>query len=227
MTTEFETYLVNLAEHEQVKSKALLTNPRDQILVNAGVKLNWMGDYLANPNILWSEVTEMNISKIQFTGSNPDWNQILIKDCDRDPNKFIQIINQNADIQIKFLSESSFDPALPILVRKSEDEGKYKVLDGMHRFVGALVNRQNTVKVYFPENEDGILPWCEAHVVYDLIRGFIKNAKDKEGELQLYHALKLLMRTYGNVRDLLINRFDTANVDDKVVKRIVQDALKT
>jgi hypothetical protein len=225
MTTEFETYLVNLAEHEQVKSKALLTNPRDQILVNAGVKLNWMGDYLANPNILWSEVTEMNISKIQFTGSNPDWNQILIKDCNRDSANFMALVSQDPQVKQKFQEESSYNPDVPILVRKSEDVSKYKVFDGMHRFVGALVNGQNTIKVYFPQNENEVLPWCEIHVAYDLIRGFTRNANDLDGELQLFFALKLLLRTYGNVRGYLISLLNQNIEMDEAVQKIIQKAL--
>jgi hypothetical protein len=224
--TSFETYLYNLAKHEQSKSQDLLVSSRNQILVNAGVRLNWMGDFFANPNILWSDVTEMNVDNIQFTGTNPDWNNILIKDCDGNSMKFIRLIDQNQRLKQKFQEESSFNPDLPILVRKSEGSDKFKVFDGMHRFIGALVHGQPTIKVYFPINEDKALPWCEPHVIYDLIRGFLRNANDKEGEKQLYHALRLLIRTYGNTRELLVDRFNKENVDEDTVQEIIKNVLR-
>jgi hypothetical protein len=224
--TDFETYLHNLAAHEQAKSLQLLNDPRHLILVNAGVRLNWMGDYLANPNIVWSELTEMDVNDIQFTGTGHEWNQILIQQCDRSPVKFIELISENPNLQEMFRKESLYNQDLPILVRKSEDAGKYKVFDGMHRFVGALVNGQNSIKVYFPKNVEEVQPWCENHVVYDLIRGFTRNANDSDGELQLFYALKLLLRSYGNVREYLISQLDQGFEIDKTVQKIIQKALE-
>jgi hypothetical protein len=223
--TDFENYLYHLALHEEEKSQLLTIDPREKILINAGIRLNWMGDYLANPNIVWSELTKINVNDIQFTGTNHKWNQILIQQCDRSPARFHELITQNPQIKEMFHVESSYNPDLPILVRKSEDAGKYKVFDGMHRFVGALINGQSTIMVYFPKNEEEILPWCENHVVYDLIRGFMRNANDSDGELQLLYALKLLLRTYGNVREYLVLLLAQEVGITKPTQKIIQKAL--
>jgi hypothetical protein len=222
--TEFDTYLANLAQHEREKSRSLTSDPRNEILVNAGVRLNWLGDFFANPSIVWVKQT-FDVNYIQFTGTNLEWNEILIKKCNRNPNEFIELINQHEEQRKKFENESSFDPNIPILVRKSDAVGKYKVLDGMHRFVGCILEGQITIEAYFSENEDNILPWCEPHVVYDLIRGYIRNAADEEGEKDLYHGLKLLLRAYGNVMDLLMNRFNTEYVDNEKVQKVIKKVL--
>ncbi len=221
---KFEHYLEKLADHEEKKSKFYLSDSRARILVNAGIRLNWLGDFLANPEIKWEE-RELPIEKIQFTGTNPEWNKILIDQCERSVNKFRALIARSPELKEKFQQEASFGEEI-VLVRKSEEEGFYKVLDGMHRFVGAVLENKEKIKVFLPLNEDEHLPICEAHTVYDLIRGFIRNAKDKEGEKELYYALKLLCRTYGNVRQLLKERFNENYVFDKKVQEIIQKVLE-
>jgi hypothetical protein len=217
----FDDYLLSLAKHEEEKTNQFLTDPRGKILVHAGVRLNWMGDFFANPELKWSKQTTLDINQIQFTGTAPDWNEILIDRCGRSPKIFLDLVSSNPIIKEKFINELSFDPNLPILVRRSEDEGRFKVLDGMHRFLGAILNNQTEINVFYPLHEDSILPWCEAHVVYDLIRGFQRNANDSEGEKELYYSLKLLLRSYGNVKDLLVNRFNANYVSDDRVQKII------
>jgi len=96
----------------------------------------------------------------------------------------------------------------------------------MHRFVGAVIEKQKTVTAYVPINEDKHLPICEAHTVYDLIRGFQRHAKDDNGKIELYYALKLLARTYENVIDLLENRFNFTYVADDEVQEIIKKVIK-
>jgi hypothetical protein len=67
---DFEKYIKDLANHEDEKSKSFL-NPRKQILVNAGIQLNWIGDFLANPNIKYKKI-EIPINQVIFTGTTPE-----------------------------------------------------------------------------------------------------------------------------------------------------------
>ena len=98
----------------------------------------------------------------------------------------------------------------------------------MHRFVGAALEKRKTITAYVPIDGDKYLPVCEAHVVYDLIRGFQRHARDEEGKIQLYHALKLLARTYENVIELLEIRFDRGHVNDdevqEIIARVIEEA---
>jgi len=45
---KFKQHLEKLADHEDKKSKPYLSDPRARILVDAGIRLNWLGDFLAN-----------------------------------------------------------------------------------------------------------------------------------------------------------------------------------
>jgi hypothetical protein len=96
----------------------------------------------------------------------------------------------------------------------------------MHRFVTRLLDGDTDITAYYPTNEQDILPWCEPHVVYDLIRGFMRNAHDDKGEKELYHGLKLLLRSYGNVRELLTHQFDKNHVFDNRVQTVIKKVLK-
>ena len=223
MMTEFEKYIKDLAAHEERKSKPFL-NPRMRILVNAGIRLNWIGDYLANPKIRFRKI-KVAVDKVLFTGSSPAWNKILLERCHKSVREFRELIGKNQTIRKKFVKEASYSLE-PILLRGPDDKGFYRVFDGMHRFVGAVIKNRKTISAYVPVNEQKQLPVCEAHVVYDLIRGFQSSAKDKRGEIQLYHALKLLARTYENVAGLLKTRFNHKYLPDRTVQRVIRQALK-
>lgn len=221
---KFKRYLQDLAVHEDEKSKKNLQEPRKKILVNAGIRLNWLGDYFANPKIKWEEKI-LPIEKIQFTGTSPKWNKILTEKCGRSVKKFKELLKNKPNLKKIFEGESSFGNET-ILVRVSEDKGMFKVLDGMHRFVGAVLKGDQNIKVFVPINEKNVLPICEEHVVYDLIRGFMRNAKDRQGKTELYYALTLLLRTYGNVEVLLKKRFNKKYVHDDDVQDIIKKVLK-
>lgn len=54
----------------------------------------------------------------------------------------------------------------------------------------------------------------------------MRNARDEQGKNELYHALKLLSRTYANVKELLRERFNYDGVRDKEVQGIIKKALE-
>lgn len=218
-----QDYLQKLAKHEAVKAQEILRDPCQQILVQAGVRLNWLGDFFANAKLKWQERV-LPISKILFSGTNPAWNKILLTQCRGEVKTFLELLEKKPALRRKFERAASYGKE-PILVRRSKVKGKYKVLDGMHRFLRAVLSGQKKIQVYLPVNEK-ILPHCEAHTVYDLIRGFIRNAHDKQGEQELYYGLKLLTRTYGNVSKLLKERFDDAHVPDPAVQKIIKRVLR-
>lgn len=221
--TSFEKYLKGLAEHEDGKRVSQLDS-RGRILVNAGVGLNWICDYVANPKIKYKK-SKVPVDKILFTGTEPEWNKVLLEKCERSVAKFRLLVSANVAVRSKFMKEASFGSE-PILLRGPDENGFYRVLDGMHRFVGAILAGKKTVTAYAPINEGKHLPVCEPHVVYDLIRGFQRHANDRQGKIQLYHSLKLLSRTYSNVADLLKKRFDCNHIPDKEVQVIIDKVLK-
>jgi len=221
--TTFEKYLQELAKHEDKKTFSLERDPRSRILVNSGVRLNWIGDFLSNPKNKFKKIS-IPVEKIYFTGSSLDWNEILLKKCNRSVQEFVKLIKTDKSIRAKFIKESSYTKQ-PILVRHTEQAGYYKVLDGMHRFVGAVVRGHKRLDAFVPLNENKYLPICEAHVIYDLIRGYQRNAKDKKGAGDLFHALRLLKRCYSNVPELLRTRFNFKYVPDKNVQAVIRKVL--
>lgn len=220
--SKFETYIENLAQHEKEVSQSDL-GARESILVNSGIRLNWLGDFLANSKIKYSLKT-LPVEKILFTGTNLDWNEVLIDRCQRSVLKFRELVNQDGKLKKLFEKDSSYDKR-PLLVRPDQKEGYYLVVDGMHRFVGAVLAGESQVQAFVPLNLDETLPVCEPHIIYDLIRGYIRNAKDEEGKKDLYHALRLLLRTYANAEQLLRERFNSKYVDDEDVQEVIGDAL--
>uniref|UniRef100_A0A7C4M0W3 Uncharacterized protein n=1 Tax=candidate division CPR3 bacterium TaxID=2268181 RepID=A0A7C4M0W3_UNCC3 len=222
---KIEKFIKELAKHEREKISYQFEDSRNSILVTSGLHLNWIGDFFSNPKIKWEE-KEIAVEKIKFTGTNPKINDILLNQCHRSPKEFRKLIKDNPKIKKEFEKYTSFGNE-PILVRKDEDnKGYYKVLDGMHRFVGASLSNKPKIKVWLPINEDVELPYCEPHVVYDLMRGYMRHAKDKEGQKELYYALKLLNRTYANVKDLLKGILGEKWVFDKDVQKIIKKVLK-
>ncbi|MFA4817416.1 MAG: hypothetical protein WC608_01665 [Parcubacteria group bacterium] len=221
---KFEKYLKNLARHEEEKTDNIIKDPRKKIIMHAGVRLNWIVDFIGNKKITWKK-TEVPADKILFSGTNPNWNKILINKCKRSVEEFRKLLSKNPAIKNKFKKEAFFSRE-PILLRAGKEKGTYLVLDGMHRFVGTVLSGREKIEAFIPVNEDKYLPICEEHTVYDLIRGFQRNAYNKKGEKDLHHGLKLLSRTYENVDDLLKNRFDYIHLPDKKVQKIIKKILK-
>ena len=224
---DFERYLEKLAGYEEEKAKEVLKSPRDKILVYAGVHLNWLGDFLGNPDIKWVK-KKISVNNIEFSGMSPEANEILLKKCERSAEKLKELIKEDSLLKEKlekeFLSEEIRGD--PILIRIRPDTGKYTVLDGMHRFVGMVLRDVKKVEAYLPINEEGKLPHCEPHVVYDLIRGFRRNADDEKGEEGLYQSLLFLTRIYGNVKDLLRTRFSRKWVHSERASDIFEKLLR-
>ena len=213
--SDFDTYLSQLALHEAEKS---ILDARQKILVYAWVHLNWMGDMIANPHTQF-EKREIPTNKIRFTG-NLAWNRILIEECHGRVEDFQALLEKKPELREKFAREASYSDD-PILIRGPDVDGFYKVYDGMHRLLGAVLENRVTIAAYVAIEPEAHLPICEAHVIYDLIRWFQRHAYDEAGKEQLFHALKLLTRTYENVRELLIHRFDYTHVADEVVQEII------
>ena len=97
---DFEKYISSLAKHETENSESFLDS-RSEILVNAGIRLNWLGDFLANPNIKYKKI-DVAVEKILFTGTVPKWNKILMDRCGRSVKKFQVLIEQDEEIKKKF-----------------------------------------------------------------------------------------------------------------------------
>jgi hypothetical protein len=224
MHPEFEEYLVDLAHHEQQKSLDLLEgNPHEKIKIFSGHRLNWLGDFFGNPEIKWEKIL-LNIDDIRFTGTAQELNPILKDKCQRQPAMLRELINLDEDVRKIIENHATFSDEL-IVVRNEPETGKFLMLDGTHRLLGMILQYKTHIFAWYPKNEFELLSHCEAHVMYDLIRGYLRNAQDEQGKTELYHGLKLLARTYGNVKDLLKHRFDPKHVSDPEVQKIIEDVL--
>ncbi len=214
-----EDFLKNLAAHEEEKVKEE-QDSRQRILMYAGARLNWMGDYMGNPDIEWRE-EELELDQIEFTGSD----EFLIETCERSPKIFQEKALADHEIKSMYENLASYGNET-ILVRNSDhDFVKYKILDGTHRVIGAAMSGKKTIKAMVPLNEKDYLPVCEAHTVYDLIRGYLRNRRTDDGKIELYHSLKLLINSYANVHDLLENRFNKKYVNNDEVQLIIEKVL--
>ena len=214
-----EDFINDLARHEEEKVKDE-QNSRQQILMYAGARLNWIGDYMGNPDIEWRE-EELELDQIEFTGND----EFLIETCKRSPKEFQELVLADNELKQMYEQFASYG-AETILVRDSDhDFVKYKILDGIHRVIGAALSGKKTIKAMVPLNEKDCLPICEAHVIYDLIRGYLRNRKTEDGRIELYHGLKLLINTYANVHDLLENRFNKNYVNNDEVQVIIEKVL--
>lgn len=222
---DFDKFIKDLVIHEKDKIKKELKNKKDGevsrelMIICGGIRLNWIGDYVGNPDMKWQS-KELPLDKIQFSGAD----HFLTKVCKKSPLIFWEAVKNNSRLKAKYQKIASFGNE-PILVRNGSKKGKYKVLDGMHRLIGSVLNGKKKIMAYIPLNEKEVLPYCEAHVIYDLIRGYLRNAHDQAGEKELYYGLKLLLRAYGNTEKLLRGRFNRYWVDDNKVQKIIQKVL--
>lgn len=223
----FDDYLPDLIDRESDKAEQEFKDPRAELRTLAGVNLNWLGDYV---DLDWS-YREINTDDILFTGTSPEWNDLLLKRCQRKPAELRDLLA--TDQSVRHIIASGLSDwfrrfsAGEIMLRKGNEDGQWKVLDGMPEFVKAIIAGAKTVTAFVPTNEDSVRPQCEKHTVYDLIKAYERRGHDEAGYQQLVAGLRLLCREYDNVESLLRDRFDPAkrNMPDDDVGRAIAEVL--
>jgi len=217
----FEDYIQRLAQHEADKSEPLLRDPRQVILIHAGIRLNSLADFLTDPLIEWS-LAQVPVDQITFTSTLPEWNEIFLRRCLRSPERLARLLKQDALVRSKVAEWASYSDE-PLLLKTTADG--LRVLDGMHRFVGAIVQQKTSVSAFVQVGTTRSLPLCEAHTLYDLIRGFLNSARDMSGRADLLASLRLMCRSYRNAASLLRERFDPAHLPDPEVQEVIGEVL--
>lgn len=219
MKTNFpdEQYLNELVRQLEEKAKGW-QGPLDKLVMLSGVQLNWIADFMTDPNVVWSK-EELPIEKLTLTGTNPEWNAIVIDKCKRSP-KLLQEFFATNPPELALFADTKF-VEVPILVRAEGEE--LRVLDGMNRAIAAIRDGKTAIVAYVARVNGAPRPYCEPHTVYDLLRAYQRKMNtDKAG---LVSALKFLRKSYANVDELLRNRFNKAWLPNEEVQSAIQEAL--
>lgn len=194
-----------------------------KLLAYTGGLLNWIGDYITDENINWSKQF-IGIDNLRLTGTTPEFNEIIIHKCQRDPKKLRQIINANEKVRDLF-GDLDYDPDDPILLRY---ENKiYHVLDGMYEVVAAIRDGYEELEVYIATPTSGRpRPYCEPHLIYDLLRPYQRGYnQDTAG---LIAALRYVKNSYCNAEELIRKRFsDQWIVDNKKIHSAIKQVLES
>lgn len=207
-----------LASHETEKVSAGLTDV-ERLMMTSGASLNWIADAITDAGWSWEQRT-FNIDELTLTGTNPILNAVVIDRAERSPSKLRYILQQEPHTRALF--SAAVWRATPIIVCR--DGEKLKVLDGMHRTLAAIRDGRTSIESIVGTPPITLRPHCEPHVVYDLIRPWEqKRTTDRAG---LVAALRYLRQVYGNVDELLQNRFGPAWIRDQEIQKMIQEALQ-
>lgn len=208
-------YLNDQLKH--LKSQAEKLSLREKLAMYSGALLKWTADYLSDGNIKWQK-RKIKINDLTLAGTNPEGNKIIIDKCQRSPEKFRILLKKNPKIK-KIFKDAKLN-SIPILVRYEEKE--YKVLDGMHRVIGAILANKSEITAFVGKVSNP-RSWIEPHVVYDLLKA--NQRKLNTNREDLICALRFLCKAYINVEDLLKNRFNDSYVYDKNIQEIIKKVL--
>ena len=210
-------YLEALAENHKERVEERLQDPADRLLMYSGALLNWVGERINDESISWKLET-LPLKKIVMTGTSPEWNRITLKKAEKDPMKLRKLFE---DEHIRNIFKDSKFADVPILIRETE-EGEYKVLDGMNRVIAAARDGIDEVRAYVGRSMGDSQAKVEAHVIYDLIRGFQLRGGSEE---DFKASIRFLVNTYLNTKDLLENRFNIDWVGDEKVQKLIKEAI--
>lgn len=211
-------YLEQLAKKQMDKALAK-ADVLKRLLMASGAELNWVADFITDASYFWTK-EELTLDDLWLTGTGPDWNKVVIDECERSPVKFRQRL-KNDPALIPLFKDAVFSDD-PILLRYEEE--KYKVLEGMNRVIAMLRDGKETVTAFVARPSGTPRPMCEPHVVYDLIRAYDRKlTTDRVG---LIAALRLLRSCYANVDGLLRDRFTGGWMPNQEIREIVAEALK-
>lgn len=210
-------YIADLIEHLR---KTTSQTPLEELVTLSGVRMNWISDYITDPSTKWKKQS-ISIDSLTLTGTNPKWNKIVIEKCGRSLIKLRQIFNSAPNTK-KIFNRVHYSN-IPILVRREGNQ--LKVLDGMKRVIAAILAGDKNINAFIAKPSlKRAMPKCEPHVVYDLLKAYQRGLnKDKKG---LIMALRFLRKSYGNVPNLLKERFCFAWIPDKEMQAIIKKALE-
>lgn len=213
---KFDQYLQILVEHSRKKVEEKSTM-LDKLQMYAGALLQWTSYAINDKNYEWRMAEDFLIDDLYLTGTNPEWNKIIIDTCQRSPQKFrIWLKNNRAE-----LFDGVIYSDIPIWVR--EEDGKYQIFDGMHRVIGAMIEGKDRINVIIGKLSRIPNPTCEPHVVYDLLVPFARGYnRDFQG---LKSALMYLKKSYSNVDYLLKYRFNADWEKDVEMQQIIKEVL--
>jgi len=204
---------------ELVEKADTTQDPLEKLISHSNASMNWVSDYLMDETVRWKKKT-LKVDNLYLTGTNPQWNEIIINRCERSPKKLRELIK--SDKKIAKLFKDAKTKTTPILVRY--DDTKYKLFDGMHRTVAAIRDGKKTINAYiaYPSKSPQIK--CDPHIIYDLLKVYHKKiTTDRKG---LITSLRYLRKSYANVDDLLVNRFNISYVPSEEIQEIIREALK-
>lgn len=188
------------------------------LLMYCGALLNWVSDYVGDESVTWSKQT-LRLDDLWLTGTNAEWNAIIIERCERSAEKFRALLD--ADALVKAMFQKAHGRNEPILVRYDDD--KRKVLYGMPDTVVAIRDGQSTIEAFVAKTAGKPKTVCEQHIVYDLIRAYQRGlSKDRTG---LVAALRFLNESYSNVGETLRVRFQKALLPEDEVQQIIAEVL--
>lgn len=209
-------FIHDLADHLERKARER-QNDTDRIVTASGILLQWVGDFVSDPNVDW-EKAEIKVDDLTLTGTNPEWNGVILETCHRSPTEFREFLHDHPEKKTVF-DRATFHPN-PILIRRENE--KLKVLEGMHRTIAAIRDGRQTLSAWIATSIGPNRPRCEPHVVYDLIRAYArKTTTDRAG---LIAALQYLRSAYSNVDQLLAERFSGSWVKDDGLQEIIDEA---
>lgn len=211
-------YLKNLVKNLEAKNAKRQSNI-DKLLMHSGAAMNWIADYITDDNVIWKK-EKLLVDKLYLTGTNPEWNKIVIDICERSPKKLRKYFKDYPEAS-KIFKVAAFE-SIPVLVRY--DEGKYKILDGMHRIIAAIRKGKKYIIGYVARIKNRPKPKCEAHVIYDILRAYQRGINKDSKRLET--SLSYLKKSYNNVKWLLKNRFNENWVHDEKIQKIIKKVLK-
>lgn len=189
----------------------------EQLVLYSSAALTWISDIVSDPNTKW-RFEEVRLEDLYLTGTNPEWNTVIIDDCNRNVSVLKERIDSNKAVAALFKDVLYSD--IPILLHEKEG-GVLAVFDGMHRVVAAIRDGKSHIKAYIAKTSDPITGECEPHVVYDLIKAYQRSNRSLAEKQQLVGALTLLSNAYLNVQVLIKERFNKDWIKDDEIQEIL------
>ena len=215
---DFEDFILSLSARETATCGGLLT-ARKQLMMCAGARLNSLGDIVSDRSIVWC-LQCVDIEGLRLIrGISPELGEVIAGVCHGSARELRDLLGRDVALRLAFGKEALFDDT-PLLAL--QQGGPPKVFDGVHRLVGALIEGRTTIWAWIGTLEGPPSPECEPHVVYDLLRSYLRGNRDGP---KLVAALVYLRQGYSNVDALLENEFSGTWGHNEELQSIVGEAL--
>ena len=177
--------------------------------ISESIRLNSVHEYLTDDTWKW-ELKTIYIEKLMLTGMGPPLDRYILEICGGSPSAFFNLWSKDEKVReicassgIGILNSLNIKPLIVF-----EKQGKYYLLDGMHRALSAIISNEKSITVWVGINSNPLGKPLINGSMCMLLWKLWKNSDNKDAYLKdsIHSVASEISQQYRNGQKTIVDR---------------------